>query len=68
LQRPGTAPGATGDSEVLPEVLEDTRALLMKLTGKRKIDETPAALSGHVPSGGVARRSKPRANAPFIAL
>ena len=26
------------------EVLEETRALLMKLTGKRKIDETPAAL------------------------
>ncbi len=32
------------DSEVIPEVLEETRALLMKLTGKRKIDETPAAL------------------------
>ncbi len=32
------------ESEVLPEVLEETRALLMKLTGKRKIDETPAAL------------------------
>lgn len=32
------------DSEVMPEVLEETRALLMKLTGKRKIDETPAAL------------------------
>jgi hypothetical protein len=32
------------DSEVSPEVLEETRALLMKLTGKRKIDETPAAL------------------------
>jgi hypothetical protein len=33
------------DSEVQPEVLEETRALLMKLTGKRKIDETPAALA-----------------------
>jgi hypothetical protein len=32
------------DSEVPPEVLEETRVLLMKLTGKRKIDETPAAL------------------------
>jgi hypothetical protein len=32
------------DSEVGPEVLEETRTLLMKLTGKRKIDETPAAL------------------------
>lgn len=32
------------DSEVAAEVLEETRALLMKLTGKRKIDETPAAL------------------------
>lgn len=32
------------DSELAPEVLEETRALLMKLTGKRKIDETPAAL------------------------
>lgn len=32
------------DSEVPAEVLEETRALLMKLTGKRKIDETPAAL------------------------
>jgi hypothetical protein len=32
------------DSEILREVLEETRALLMKLTGKRKIDETPAAL------------------------
>ena len=32
------------ESEVDPDVLEETRALLMKLTGKRKIDETPAAL------------------------
>ena len=32
------------DSEVSVEILEETRALLMKLTGKRKIDETPAAL------------------------
>jgi len=32
------------DSEVGADVLEETRALLMKLTGKRKIDETPAAL------------------------
>ncbi len=32
------------DSEVLAEVLQETRALLMKMTGKRKIDETPAAL------------------------
>jgi len=32
------------DSEVAAEVLEETRSLLMKLTGKRKIDETPAAL------------------------
>ena len=32
------------DSEIGAEVLEETRALLMKLTGKRKIDETPAAL------------------------
>ena len=32
------------DSEVSAENLEETRALLMKLTGKRKIDETPAAL------------------------
>jgi hypothetical protein len=32
------------ESEVPTEVLEETRALLMKLTGKRKIDETPAAL------------------------
>ncbi len=32
------------DSEVGAEVLEETRALLMKVTGKRKIDETPAAL------------------------
>jgi hypothetical protein len=32
------------DSEVGADVLEQTRALLMKLTGKRKIDETPAAL------------------------
>jgi hypothetical protein len=32
------------DSEVSTEILEETRALLMKLTGKRKIDETPAAL------------------------
>jgi hypothetical protein len=32
------------DSEIPAEVLEETRALLMKLTGKRKIDETPAAL------------------------
>jgi hypothetical protein len=32
------------DSEVGPGVLEETRTLLMKLTGKRKIDETPAAL------------------------
>lgn len=32
------------ESEVGADVLEETRALLMKLTGKRKIDETPAAL------------------------
>jgi hypothetical protein len=32
------------DSEASAEILEQTRALLMKLTGKRKIDETPAAL------------------------
>ncbi len=32
------------DSELDATVLEETRALLMKLTGKRKIDETPAAL------------------------
>jgi hypothetical protein len=32
------------DSEISAEMLEETRALLMKLTGKRKIDETPAAL------------------------
>jgi hypothetical protein len=32
------------DSEVSASVLEETRALLMKLTGQRKIDETPAAL------------------------
>lgn len=32
------------EAEVSPEVLEETRTLLMKLTGKRKIDETPAAL------------------------
>jgi len=32
------------DSEVGADLLEETRALLMKLTGKRKIDETPAAL------------------------
>ena len=32
------------DSEVSADVLEETRAFLMKLTGKRKIDETPAAL------------------------
>jgi hypothetical protein len=32
------------DSEVGADVLEETRALLMKLTSKRKIDETPAAL------------------------
>jgi hypothetical protein len=32
------------DSELGADVLEETRALLMKLTGKRKIDETPAAL------------------------
>lgn len=32
------------DSEVGADVLEETRALLMKLTGMRKIDETPAAL------------------------
>jgi hypothetical protein len=32
------------DSDVGAEILEETRALLMKLTGKRKIDETPAAL------------------------
>jgi hypothetical protein len=32
------------DSEVGADVLQETRALLMKLAGKRKIDETPAAL------------------------
>jgi hypothetical protein len=32
------------EAEVSPQVLEQTRALLMKLTGKRKLDETPAAL------------------------
>jgi hypothetical protein len=32
------------DSEVSAEILEEARKLLMKLTGKRKIDETPAAL------------------------
>lgn len=32
------------DSEVEAEALEEVRTLLMKLTGKRKIDETPAAL------------------------
>ena len=32
------------DSELGADVLEETRALLMKLTGKRKIDETTAAL------------------------
>jgi hypothetical protein len=32
------------DAEVGAEVLEETRALLMKLTGRRNIDETPAAL------------------------
>lgn len=32
------------DSEVGAEALEETRALLMKLTGRRNIDETPAAL------------------------
>jgi hypothetical protein len=32
------------DSEVGADVLEETRSFLMKLTGKRKIDETPTAL------------------------
>lgn len=32
------------ESEVFADVLEETRRLLMKLTGQRKIDETPAAL------------------------
>ncbi|MBI2837087.1 MAG: BREX system P-loop protein BrxC [Acidobacteria bacterium] len=32
------------ESEISPEVLEETRTLLMKLIGTRKIDETPAAL------------------------
>ncbi|MGK5084115.1 BREX system P-loop protein BrxC [Bdellovibrionota bacterium FG-1] len=32
------------DSDVSPDELEGARTLLMKLTGKRKIDETPAAL------------------------
>lgn len=32
------------DSEVASEILEETRALLLKLTGQRRIDETPAAL------------------------
>jgi hypothetical protein len=32
------------DSDVGADILEETRAFLMKLTGKRKIDETPAAL------------------------
>ncbi|WP_447972352.1 BREX system P-loop protein BrxC [Nitrospira sp. Kam-Ns4a] len=32
------------DSEVEAEALEEVRTLLMKLTGRRKIDETPAAL------------------------
>jgi hypothetical protein len=32
------------DAEVEADVLEEVRTLLIKLTGKRKIDETPAAL------------------------
>jgi hypothetical protein len=32
------------EADVGPDVLEETRAVLIKLTGKRKIDETPAAL------------------------
>lgn len=32
------------DSEVESETLESVRALLIKLTGKRRVDETPAAL------------------------
>ena len=33
------------ESEVSTDVLTDARTVVMKLTGKRKIDETPAALS-----------------------
>ncbi len=32
------------DADIEPDALEEVRAALMKLTGKRKIDETPAAL------------------------
>jgi hypothetical protein len=49
------------DSEVSAEILEDTRALLMKLTGKRKIDETPSALHDAMEALGrdkVARAEK----------
>lgn len=40
------------ETEVRPEVLTETRALLIKLTGKRKIDETPAALSMEIENFG----------------
>ena len=40
------------ESEADADVLTEVRSLLMKLTGKRKIDETPAALSAELETFG----------------
>jgi hypothetical protein len=40
------------ESEADADTLTEVRALLMKLTGKRKLDETPAALAGEMETFG----------------
>lgn len=46
------------DSEVEADALEEVRTLLMKLTGKRKIDETPAALHEAMEAFGQEKLAK----------
>ena len=40
------------ETEVNPDVLTEVRSLLIRLTGKRRIDETPAALSAEMETFG----------------
>lgn len=49
------------DIDVPTEVLEETRTILMKLTGTRKLDETPAALHQAMEAFGVEKIERARA-------
>jgi hypothetical protein len=59
------------DSEVESDTLEEVRTILMKLTGKRKIDETPAALHEEMEAFGkeeLAKAEKARDWADAVGL